>query len=168
MNISLIWAQDANGLIGAGAQLPWHLPADMAWFKKNTLGKPVLMGRKTYDSIGRPLPGRQNIILTTQDISIDGCTIVHSLDAAREAAKHASDKTTELMVIGGAQIYQLALPQADRLYITNIHAIFEGDTFFPSFDSTAWREIFCEKHVKDEKNLFSYNFHIFERKEKSQ
>jgi len=171
MNIALIWAQDANGLIGAGGQLPWRLPADMAWFKKNTLGKPVLMGRKTYDSIGRPLPGRHNIILTAQDISIDGCTVTHSLDAALEVAGQASvasHQTTELMVMGGAQVYQLALPQAERLYISNIHAAFEGDTHFPAFDPAAWREIFCENHLADEKNLHPYSFHIFERKDKAQ
>ncbi len=163
MSLSLIWAQDANGLIGAGGKLPWRLPADMAWFRKNTLGKPVLMGRKTFDSIGRPLPGRNNIVLTMQNVSIDGCLVVHSLGAALEAAGNAA----ELMVMGGAQIYQLALPQAECLYISRIHAVLLGDTYFPAFDSAEWQEIFCENHPADEKNQYAYSFHILERKDKS-
>jgi len=157
--ISLIWAQDKNGLIGAGGQLPWRLPADMAWFKKNTMGKPVLMGRKTFDSIGRPLPGRTNIVLTSQDIDITDCTIVHSLEEAIAVA----DEMKELMVMGGAQIYKLALPQADRLYITQIHAILNGDTYFPAFNKSEWWETFRENHEPDEKNMHPYSFRMLER-----
>jgi len=157
--ISLIWAQDENGLIGAGGQLPWRLPADMAWFKENTMGKPILMGRKTFDSIGRPLPGRTNIVITSQQIKIKGCTVVHSLDAAITVAGEAE----ELMIMGGAQIYKLALPQANRLYITQIHAAFEGDTYFPAFSKSAWQETFHENHESDEKNMCPYSFRILER-----
>jgi len=159
MMISLIWAQDKNGLIGTSGKLPWRLPADMAWFKKNTMGKPILMGRKTFDSIGRPLPGRTNIVITSQKIKIEGCTVVHSLNEAIVAA----GKMEELMVMGGAQIYKLALPQANRLYITQIHAIFKGDTYFPPFDMAEWNETFCEQYNPDEKNLHPYVFRILER-----
>jgi len=159
MTISLIWAQDENGLIGAGGQLPWSLPADMAWFRKNTMGKPILMGRRTFDSIGRPLPGRTNIVITSQDIEINGCTVVHSL----AEAIMVTDETEELMVMGGAQVYKLALSQADRLYITRIHAILNGDTYFPEFDESAWREIFHEQHEADTRNIHPYSFHILER-----
>jgi len=159
MMLSLIWAQDANGLIGAGGQLPWQLPADMAWFKKNTMGKAILMGRKTFDSIGRLLPGRTNIVITSQNIEIDGCDVVHSLNEAIAVA----DKREELMVMGGAQIYKLALSQANRLYITQIHAAFKGETYFPVLDTSEWRETFHENHEPDEKNIYPYSFRIMER-----
>jgi len=159
MMLSLIWAQDANGLIGAGGQLPWRLPADMAWFKKNTMGKAILMGRKTFDSIGRLLPGRTNIVITSQNIEIDGCDVVHSLNEAIAVA----DKREELMVMGGAQIYKLALSQANRLYITQIHAAFKGETYFPVFDVSQWRETFHENHEPDENNIYPYSFRIMER-----
>jgi len=158
-NISLIWAQDKNGLIGRGGQLPWRLPADMVWFKKNTMGKVILMGRKTFDSIGRPLAGRTNIVITSQNIEIDGCDVVHSLNEAIAVA----DKREELMVMGGAQIYKLALPQANRLYITQIHAAFKGETYFPVLDTSEWRETFHENHEPDEKNIYPYSFRIMER-----
>jgi len=160
MIISLIWGQDANGLIGCAGSLPWHLPADMVWFKKNTTGKPILMGRKTFDSIGRPLPQRTNIVITSQDIEIEGCAVVHSLDETLAVA----GKAEELMVMGGAQVYQLALHRAARLYITDIHASFEGDTYFPVFDASEWQEIFCEHHKPDEKNAYPYSFRIMERR----
>ncbi len=159
MMISLIWAQDGNGLIGNGDRLPWQLSADMAWFKKNTMGKPLLMGRKTFDSIGRPLPGRTSVVMTSQKIKIKGCTVAHSLDEAILAVGEAE----ELMVMGGAHIYKLALPRANRLYITQIHAAFEGDTHFPPFDMSAWRERFCERHNPDEKNRYPYTFLILDR-----
>jgi len=159
MMISLIWAQDKNGLIGADGKLPWRLPADMAWFKKNTMGKPIVMGRKTFDSIGRPLPERTNIVITLQNIELDGCTVVHSLNEAIAIL----DKEEELMVMGGAQIYKLAVPQASRLYITQIHAAFEGDTYFPSLDASKWRETFREDHEPDETNIYPYRFRILER-----
>jgi len=160
MMISLIWAQDKNGLIGAGGHLPWRLPADMVWFKQNTMDKPILMGRKTFDSIGHSLPERTNIVITSQVVQIEGCTVVHSMDEAVTVA----GETEELMVMGGAQIYKLALPQANRLYITRIHAILNGDTYFPAFDSSEWRETFHEDHKSDKKNMYPYSFHIMERK----
>ncbi len=157
--ISLIWAQDENGLIGAGGQLPWRLPADMTWFKRNTMGKPILMGRKTFDSIGHPLPGRMNMVLTSQNIDIEGCAVVHSLDEVRTVA----NATEELMVMGGAQIYKLLLPLTNRLYITEIHTAFEGDKYFPVFNISEWQEIFHEQHNPDKKNKYPYSFHLLER-----
>jgi dihydrofolate reductase len=131
----------------------------MAWFKKNTMDKPILMGRKTFDSIGHPLPGRTNVVITLQNIEIEGCTVVHSLDAAIAVA----GKEEELMVMGGAQIYKLALPLANRLYITQIQATFEGDTYFPVLDASGWRETFHENHEPDETNIYPYRFRIMER-----
>jgi len=159
--ISLIWGQDRNRLIGRDNALPWQLPADMAWFRKQTMGKPILMGRKTYESIGRPLPGRTNLILTRQaDLQIEGCTIVHSLDEARAAVPEAD----EIMVMGGAEIYALLFDQAQRLYITEIDAEFEGDAWFPEFDRSRWQAVFSESHQPDEKNIYPCSFTILERK----
>jgi len=159
--ISFIWGQDRNRLIGRDNALPWKLPADMAWFKKSTMGKPVLMGRKTYESIGRPLPGRTNLILTRQaDLQIEGCTVVHSLYGAKNAVPDAD----EIMVMGGAEIYALLFDQAERLYITEIDAEFEGDAWFPEFDRRCWQEVFHESHQPDDKNIYPYAFSILERK----
>lgn len=158
-DIALIWAQDENGLIGAAGRLPWHLPADLAWFKKQTLGKPILMGRKTFAAIGRPLPGRTNIVWTRQDMRCPGCIVVHTLDEAVAAAGAA----TELMVIGGAEVFAQALPLARRLYITQIHAVFAGDTYFPPFVQENWREVFRAAHAADADNPYPYTFRILER-----
>jgi len=157
--VSLIWAMDRNGLIGCDNRLPWQLQSDMAWFRKNTMGKPILMGRKTYESIGRPLPGRSNLILSRQqDLCLDGCTVVHNLTAAMAAVPDAE----EIMVMGGAEIYALLLSRADRLYITEIDAAFEGDTWFPAFDRSQWRAISRESHQADERNAYPYAFTILE------
>ncbi len=158
---SLIVAMDDHGLIGRRNQLPWHLPADMAWFRQHTLGKPILMGRKTHESIGRPLPGRKNIVLTANvKLRIPGCTMVHSLAEAFRACGDAD----ELMVIGGAEVYRLALPQAQRIYLTEVHDRFEGDAWFPPFDRQQWREVYREDHEPDEKNRWPYSFTILERR----
>jgi len=161
--LSLIWAMDNNRLIGRDNALPWKLPADMAWFKKSTMGKPILMGRKTYESIGRPLPGRTNIILSRQsDLQIEGCTVVHTLDEAVAIVADAD----EIMVMGGAEIYALLLEQANRLYITEIDGEFEGDAWLPKFNRNQWKETHRESHVPDEKNTYAYSFITMERKEK--
>jgi len=158
--VSLIWAMDKYRLIGCNNALPWQLPADMAWFRKNTMGKPILMGRKTYESIGRPLPGRTNLILTRQqDLQIGGCTVVHDLAAAMATVAGAE----EIMVMGGAEIYALLLPHADRLYITEIDAAFNGDAWFPAFDRNAWHTLSSESHQADERNICPYTFTILER-----
>ena len=159
--ISLIWAQDEHGLIGAGKGLPWRLPADMQWFRRHTLGKPVLMGRRTFEAIGRPLPQRLNIILSRRESEIKGCRVARSLSDALHIAAGAP----ELMVIGGAEIYALVLPHAERLYITEIHTVFQGDTFFPAFDRGGWREIFREEHAADAVNPHSLSFVILIRRE---
>ncbi|MDX8406198.1 MAG: type 3 dihydrofolate reductase [Mariprofundus sp.] len=158
--LSLIWAMDRNRLIGCDNSLPWQLPADMAWFRKNTMGKPVLMGRKTYDSIGRPLPGRSNLILSRQaDLHIKGCNVVSDIAAARAIVPEAE----EIMVIGGAEVYQLLLGSADRLYITDIDAACEGDAWFPAFDRSVWHELSQEQHPADARNPYPCTFTILEK-----
>ena len=160
--LSLIWAMDEKRLIGCDNRLPWNLPADMQWFRRQTMGKPVLMGRKTFDSIGRPLPGRLNLIMTRQQgLEIEGCTVVHSLAEAVAAAGDAE----EIMVIGGAEIYARLLPMARRLYMTRIEHAFEGDAWFPDFDESEWNLVYREMHAVDEKNAWSCSFMILERKE---
>ena len=151
---------DRNGLIGVNNALPWRLPADMAWFRQQTMGKPVLMGRKTYASIGRPLPGRSNLILTRQHgLQLAGCQVVHGLDEALAAVPEAE----EIMVMGGAEVYALLLPQAGRLYMTEIDAEFEGDAWFPAFDRKHWRMVSQQAQPADEKNAWPCVFRVFER-----
>ena len=135
--ISLIAAMGSNRAIGKDNRIPWHLPADLRRFRQITWGKPILMGRRTHESIGRPLPGRNNIVLTSDSAySVPGCIVVHDLESALAAAG-----AEELMVIGGASLYRDFLPFAQRLYLTRIHHFFEADTFFPEFDPRNWREI---------------------------
>lgn len=156
MRISLVVAMDENGLIGADGGMPWHLPNDLRHFKHTTLGKPVLMGRRTHESIGRPLPKRDNIILTRDaDYQAPGCRIVPSVAEAVDSVKN---QAAELMVIGGAQVYTLALEQAHHLYITRIHEVFEGDTWFPAYDPQDWNQISCERHTADENNPHDHSF----------
>ncbi len=162
---ALMVAAASNGVIGRNNELPWHLPKDLQYFKQTTMGKPVIMGRKTFDSIGRPLPGRANIIVTRQqDYYADGVEIVHSLeDGLVLAQKMAAEKSLdEVMVIGGAELYRQSLPVIDRVYLTQVHADVEGDAFFPPLDNN-WRCISEEKHKACEKNPFDYSFCIFER-----
>ena len=141
MSISIIVALDERGLIGAGGCLPWRLREDLRRFRRLTMGKPVVMGRRTFESIGRPLDGRTNIVLTRRaGYEAPGCRVVASLDAALDAGRGAE----ELMVIGGAAVYALALPRAQRLYLTRIRGRFEGDVYFPPYDESEWREEHCE------------------------
>jgi dihydrofolate reductase len=157
--ISLIVAMGENRVIGVDNRMPWHLPADLKRFRQITWGKPVVMGRKTHESIGRPLPGRKNIVLTSdRNYAAPGCTVVHSLqDALREA------DAGEVMVIGGSSLYRALLPQADRLYLTLIHREFPGDTFFPEFDWSAWREAAREDVGEDPDSGLRYSFLLLER-----
>ena len=160
MRLSIVVAMDDNRLIGSKNQLPWHLPADLAYFKKLTTGKSILMGRKTYDSIGRPLPNRRNIVITRNaNISIPGCEVVSSIDHALELTKEDS----EVMVIGGASLCEQLLPKVNRLYITKIDGEFEGDVFFPKYDDFDWLEVSCESHPKDNSNAYSYKFIVLDR-----
>ena len=158
--ISIIVAQAENRAIGRNNQLLWHLPDDLRWFKKNTIGKPIIMGRKTYESIGKPLPDRQNIVVTRNaDFQAPGCIVVASLEAALQTPKNDA----EIMVIGGAEIYALALPYTKRLYLTQVQASFEADAYFPEVDWQSWREIFKEEHPVDFKNTLGHTFKILER-----
>jgi dihydrofolate reductase len=141
---ALVAALARNRVIGIGNRLPWRLPEDLARFKRLTMGAPVIMGRKTRESIGRPLPGRRNIVVTrARDTSWEGCVVARSLDAALAAA----DDAAVAFVIGGAELYAQALPRADRLYLTLIDADYAGDAWFPEFDAAAWREVARESGV---------------------
>ena len=138
--LALIVAVSKNGVIGAAGGLPWHIPEDLKHFKRHTMGHAILMGRRTYDSIGRPLPGRRNIVVTRQvNLSIEGCEVVHSLEDAIALARTGGDD--EPRIIGGASLYAEALPLATRLILTEVHQVIEGDTHFPDFDRTEWREV---------------------------
>jgi len=162
MIISLIAAMDKNRVIGKGGKLPWNLPADMKYFKDKTLGKPVIMGRKTYESVGKPLPNRTNIIVThNQDYKAEGCIVVHSVDEALKAAENAE----EVMIIGGSQIYEEFLPKANKLYLTIIDTEIEGDTYFPEYKIEEWKEASYEEHERDAENQYDYTFLVFERKD---
>ena len=160
--ISLVVAVADNGVIGAKGGMPWHLPADLQHFKRLTYGKPVLMGRLTWDSIGKALPGRRNLVLTTDpEWRAEGAERVASLDQALALAE--ADRAAELMVIGGAAIYRLALPQAARIYLTRIHATPEGDTHFPAIEDTAWDEVACRERPADTQNPYDLTFLTLER-----
>jgi len=164
MQISLIAAMDRNRLIGRDNAMPWHLPADLAHFKATTLGKPILMGRKTFDSLGRPLPGRHNIVLTRDpDFHPDGITIVHDIDQAIAAANDGDGHAKELMIIGGATLYNTLLPQASRLYLTLIDTEFQGDTWFPAWNPDEWQQSRSEAHPADAKNPHPYRFVTLDR-----
>jgi dihydrofolate reductase len=161
MKISLIWAMDKNRLIGINNSLPWKLPADMQWFRKHSLDKPIVMGRKTFESFGsRPLPQRTNIIVTRNpDYKAEGAIVTTSIDDALAAAGNVD----EVMIIGGESFYEQMLPHADRLYITEVQGEFDGDAWFPQFDSSKFREIERSAHPIDEKNSYECHFMIFER-----
>lgn len=164
MKVALIVAVSQNNVIGRDNQLPWHLPEDLQYFKSVTMGKPILMGRKTYDSIGRPLPGRVNIVITRdQSWTADGVEVVNSLDHAMAAGAAAckASGSDEIMVIGGAQIYGDCLPVADRLYLTKVEADVDGDAFFPEIAMDQW-QIIAEKTPKAVGN-HPYRFLILER-----
>ena len=153
--LSLIVAMDENRLIGSNNGLPWHLPADLAFFKRTTIGKPIVMGRKTFESIGRPLPGRRNIVITrNSSFSAEGCDLVDSIDTAMSLV---SDEE-EIMVIGGASLYQQTIAYAQQLYITLIHDNFAGDTWFPEFDLQQWKQENREEFDADHSNSHAYSF----------
>jgi dihydrofolate reductase len=160
--LTLVVAVADNGVIGARGGMPWHLPADLQHFKRLTYGKPVLMGRLTWDSIGKPLPGRRNLVLTTDpEWRAEGAERVASLDQALALAE--GDGAGELMVIGGAAVYRLALPAARRIYLTRIHATPAGDTFFPAIEAGDWEEVACRERPADERNPFDLTFLTLER-----
>lgn len=148
--IALIVAAADNDVIGRNNALPWDLPEDLAHFKRTTMGKPILMGRRTFESIGRPLPGRSNIVISRDPgFGAEGVRVVDSLDAALDLAESIAliDGSEELMVIGGAQIYELALPRAQRLYVTRVHVAPAGDAYLPVIDWSEWVEVASETHA---------------------
>jgi len=158
--ISLIAAVAKNGLIGKDNKLPWHLPADLRFFKKTTLGHPIIMGRKSFESIGKALPGRTNIVLTRNAnfAAAENLKIAHSLEEAFEIARETG--ADECFVIGGAEIYKEALPLCQKLYITRVHGIFDGNTFMPEFEKD-FHKISNVNNLKDEQNIYDYDFEIF-------
>ena len=166
MKLALIAAMAQNRVVGIDNKLPWHLPEDLKYFKRITTGKAVIMGRKTYESIGRPLPNRTNIVITrSTEFSAPGIEVVNSLDAAIELAENVSliNAVDEVMVIGGAQIYEVALPQADRLYLTHVHANVEGDAYFPDVDMSQWKELGREDYDASETNPYNYSFVVYDK-----
>jgi len=160
MQLSIIVAMDRNRVIGNNDTLPWHISADLKNFKKITMGKPIVMGRKTHESIGRPLPGRENIIITRDKTwQAEGCTVLNSID---EIFEHCRD-VEEVMITGGSEIYKHTLDKATRLYLTEVHTEVKGDTFFPDFDRSEWSEVSREAFKADEKNDYDYSFILLER-----
>lgn len=161
MIISIIVAMGRNRVIGIKNALPWKLPADMEHFRQLTMGKPVIIGQKTFESIGNPLPGRTNIILTLdKDFAPPGCQVAHSIEEALEIAKDFK----EVMICGGASVYKQFLPIAGRLYLTLIKEDFEGDAFFPEFDWNDWEEIERIENEPDKNNPYQYTFLTLKRK----
>lgn len=159
MIISMIAAMADNRIIGKDNQMPWHLPADFAWFKRCTMGKPVVMGRKTYESIGRPLPGRLNIVISRDEtLKIEGVTTVTSIEQALDVAGDVE----EVMIIGGGAIYAACLPMANKLYVTHIEAAIDGDTQFPDWGEQ-FKETYSETYQADEKNAYNMRFTVLEK-----
>jgi dihydrofolate reductase len=159
--LSLVVAMARNRVIGRNNQLPWHLPAELAHFKRVTLGHPVVMGRRTYESIGKSLPGRLNIVVTRNpDFRAPGCTVVASLEAAWKAAGDAA----EVSVIGGTSLFRAALPIADRIHLTEVQADIPGDTFFPEFDRGEWVETEVARHGADERHAHAFRILLLERR----
>ncbi|RZA00851.1 MAG: dihydrofolate reductase [Sphingobacteriaceae bacterium] len=160
MTISIVVAIAKNHAIGKDNQLLWHLPKDLKHFKEITSGHTIIMGRKTYESVGKPLPNRRNIIITRQNITIEGCEVVNSID---DALKLCTGED-EVFIVGGAEIYKQAMPLTDRIYLTIVHQEFEGDTYFPEIKEGIWKETARQDHGTDEKHLFSYSFITLERR----
>jgi dihydrofolate reductase len=158
--VALVVAMADNGVIGKGGGLPWHLPDDLKYFKVVTFGKPVLMGRRTFESIGKPLPGRRNLVMTrAATAAVPGLEYVGSVEQARSLAAGAA----ELCVIGGAEVFALALPLATRIYLTRVHAQVTGDVYFPLRDFSAWRESDSVSHAADERHAYAMSFVTLER-----
>jgi dihydrofolate reductase len=176
VTLSIIVAMANNRAIGKNNQLLWHLPEDLQYFKRTTMGRPIVMGRKTFESIGRPLPGRLNIVITRQhDWQHDGVKVVHSIEDALRLAEAQSliDGIDEVMVIGGAEIYKTALPAAHKLYVTYVDTVIEGDAFFPEIDQNLWQETSREAHSASDSvinnsaaknNPYDYAFCVLEKK----
>jgi dihydrofolate reductase len=160
--IAIVVAASENNVIGKDNQLIWHLPADLRYFKNLTMGHPILMGRKTYDSIGKPLPGRTTVIITRQhNLQVPDCIVTNSLD---EAIAEAQKIDQDVYIIGGAEIYKQAITKADTIYLTRVHHYFDGDAYFPELAKNEWEAISSEDHESDDKNKYSYSFITLKRK----
>ena len=159
MIVTIVVAIAENHAIGKDNKLLWYLPNDLKHFKTITTGHTVIMGRKTYESVGKPLPNRRNIIITRQNITIEGCEVVNSIEAALDLCCHEN----EVFIVGGAEIYRQALPLTNRIYLTIVHQEFEADSFFPAIVAIDWKEVYREDHEPDNKNLIPYSFITFER-----
>jgi dihydrofolate reductase len=158
--VTLIVAVADSGVIGRDNTLPWHLPDDLKRFKRLTLGKPIVMGRKTFESIGKPLPGRQNIVVTRDaNYQREGVTVVHGVDAAISAA----GDVPEVMIIGGADLFRLFLPRAARVHLTRVHGNVEGDIHWPALDEREWKVVEREDHAADERHLYPMTFEVWEK-----
>lgn len=166
MTISIISAIAENRVIGNKNGLPWHLSADFKHFKEKTIGKTIILGFNTFKSIGeKPLPNRKHVVLSKEDINLPAdCYLAKSIEESLNIAKEISGENSEIMICGGASVYQQFLPLADRLYLTLIHQDFEGDTLFPEFDMNEWQEVSREDHEPDLKNKYSYSFIALEKK----
>jgi dihydrofolate reductase len=154
MKLSAVVAVSDNDVIGRDNAIPWHQPADLAYFKRVTMGKPILMGRKTWDSIGKPLPGRRNIVLSRSGFTAPGAEVVSTLDEACDLAAGSP----EMMVIGGAKIFELTMPRMDYVHLTRVHCIVDGDVFLPPLPPSEWREISREERPADERNACAMTF----------
>lgn len=166
IRLAIIVAAAENGVIGRDNGLPWHLSEDLRYFKRVTMGKPVVMGRRTFESIGRPLPGRTNIVVTRRsDFRPEGVRVAAGLEQALDLAEQVAltDGVDEMLVIGGAELYAAALPRAHRLYFTEVHARVEGDAVLPAIDWRQWRELSRERHRAVPPNPYDYSFVIYER-----
>ncbi len=160
--ISQIVAVSTNNVIGVNNGLPWHMPGDMAYFKEKTWGHHIVTGRRNYEAEGKALPGRVNIVLTRNaDFSIADGIVVHQLPDAIDLARKAGE--TELFIVGGEEIYKLAMPLTDKIYLTRIHAEVEGDTFYPEIDMNIWKEVSRIEHQKDAQNPYDFDFLVYER-----
>ena len=165
--VAIIAGVARNGVIGADGGIPWKIPSDMAFFKATTMGKPIVMGRKQYETVGRPLPGRTNIVVTRQKgYQPDGVLVIDSLEAALDHAQAiaAADKASEVMVIGGGEIYAQAMPLANRLYISHVDLAPEGDVLFPSIDPTVWRVVQEPEVQFSERDAASFRVRVYERR----
>jgi dihydrofolate reductase len=162
--VSLVIARAANGVIGQRGQIPWRIPADMKHFKAVTIGKPCIMGRKTWDSLPKkPLPGRTNIVLTRdENFCEEGAVVVHALEEA--LARAEAESPAEITMIGGADVYLVALPRAARIYLTEVHGVFEGDVYMPPFDALEWKEVARDDHAASETGMPAFSFVILERR----
>ena len=167
IRLSMMVAKASNNVIGRDNKLPWYLPNDLKYFKQVTFGKPVIMGRKTWESLKGPLPGRTNIVITRQpDYQAEGAKVVATVGDAITMAENVAfiEGQEEAVIMGGAEIYALALPQTERLYLTEVHADVDGDTFFPEYDRSEWKEIGREDLAAEGPNPYDYSFVVYERK----